>query len=218
MDVSRAALVVIDMQNESQYGIQGMHDAVQAARLLTHACRAAGMPIIYTRQVNREDSIGLPNSEPRNGDGLPVHYRANSRAVEIVPDLTPQPHDIVIDKHRWSGFHGTSLDLVLRDLGIQHLVMAGFVTDGCLLTSVFDAYAHDYQVNLIKDACAATNDGAHKAAILMMANWVYDIEIFSAEQFAKKLDGAEHASWKPSGPDQMQFAGDTLDAVFASLG
>lgn len=218
MDLSHTALVLIDVQKESKYGIDGLEDAVAASRLLIAACREKGIKIIYTRHIGREDAIGLPNNEVLDESGRPVYYRSDSDAKDVIDELAPQPGDIVIDKHRWSGFYETSLDLILRSLQIKHVVMGGFVTDGCLLTSVFDAYARDYQVNLVKDVCAATNAGSHKAAILMMANWVYDLEVFNAAQLASKLKGDPYSSWTSSGPDQMQFTADTLDAVFASLG
>jgi biuret amidohydrolase len=85
------------------------------------------------------------------------------------------------------------------------------------MTTVFDAYARDYQVNLVKDISAATNGGSHKAAVLMMANWVYDIEIADAAVIIKKLQGQPCRSWRSAAPDQMQFTGQTLDEVFASL-
>ena len=218
MDLSRTALLLIDIQKESRYGIEGVEAAVEATRPLIAACRAQALPILYTRQVNRVDGVGLPNGEVLDDGGRPVYYRAGTDAVEIMDAVAPQPGDIVIDKHRWSGFHETPLDLMLRDLGVKHLIMGGFVTDGCLMTSVFDAYARDYQVNLVKDACAATNAGAHKAAILMMANWVYDIEIFNADQLINALEGRPHRSWTSSAPDEMPFDGDSLDSVFERLG
>jgi nicotinamidase-related amidase len=150
--------------------------------------------------------------------GKPLYYRSSSDTMEIIDEIASRPEDIVIDKHRWSGFYETPLDLMLRSLGIKHLIIGGFVTDGCLMTTVFDAYARDYQVNLVKDICAATNSGSHKAAILMMANWVYDIEIFDSAEIVKKLRSQPHRSWRPTAPDQMQFTPDTLNDVFASLG
>jgi nicotinamidase-related amidase len=217
MDLSRTALVLIDVQKESKYGIDGAEEAVAAAVPLIAACRDRGVKVIYTRHISRQDAIGLPNGEVLGNNGQPIYYRSNSDAKDIFDDVAPHSGDIVIDKHRWSGFYGTSLDLLLRSLDIKHIILGGFVTDGCVMTSVFDAYARDYQVNLVKDVCAATNDGSHKAAILMMANWVYDIEIFNAGQLVNKFNGEDSRSWKSTGPDQMQFTADTLEAVFASL-
>jgi biuret amidohydrolase len=218
MELSQTALVLIDMQKESKYGIENIDGAVAATIPLIATCRELGIRILYTRHISRADAVGLPNNEALDETGKPIYYRSGSDTMDIIDEIASRPEDIVIDKHRWSGFYETSLDLMLRSLGIKHLIIGGFVTDGCLMTTVFDAYARDYQVNLVKDICAATNSGSHKAAILMMANWVYDIEIFDAAEIVKKLRGQPHRSWRPTAPDQMQFTPDTLNDVFASLG
>jgi nicotinamidase-related amidase len=217
MASSKAALLLVDMQNESQYGVQGVDDAVAAAERVIAACRTAGVPVVYTRHVNRRDGVGVSRGEVFDGEGLPVYYRAESDAIAIVDPLAPQPQDIVIDKHRWSGFHGTSLDLTLRSLGVHELYVGGFTTDCCVLTSVYDAYAHDYRVNLVPDMCAATNSGSHQAAVLMMTNWVYGIEILTSGELIKKIAGEPHRSWRATAPDQRQFTAETLQETYESL-
>lgn len=218
MDLSRTALILIDMQKESKYGIENVNGAVAATVPLIGECRRLGVRVIYTRHVSRADAIGLPNNEVLDDEGKPVYYRSDSDTMQVIDEVAPRPEDIVIDKHRWSAFYETSLDLVLRGLGVKHLIIGGFVTDGCLMTTVFDGFARDYQVNLVKDVCAATNDGSHKAAILMMANWVYDIEIFDSTEMGKKLRGEPYQSWRSTAPDQLPFTAGTLDGVFAKLG
>jgi nicotinamidase-related amidase len=214
---SQAALLLIDMQNESRYGIEGVDEAVTAAEGVVAACRSAGVPVVYTRHVNRRDGVGVSIDEVFDSEGLPVYYRAETDSIAVLGPLAPQPRDTVIDKHRWSGFHGTSLDLMLRSLGIRELFIGGFTTDCCVLTSVYDAYARDYRVTLVPDMCAATNRGSHHAAVLMMANWVYGIEILTARELAKKIAGEPHRSWRATAPDQKQFTADTLQDTYESL-
>lgn len=214
---SQAALLLIDMQEESRYGIEGVEEAVAATAGVVAACRTAGMPVVYTRHVNRSDGVGVSADDVFDSEGLPVYYRAGSDAIGIVSALEPQPQDVVIDKHRWSGFHGTSLDLVLRSLGTRELFIGGFTTDCCVLTSVYDAFAHDYRVSLVPDMCAATNQGSHRAAVLMMANWVYGIEILTAAEVIKKVAGESHRSWQATAPDQKRFTAETLQDTYESL-
>lgn len=215
---SQAALLLIDMQKESQYGVEGVDEAVAVVERVMAACRTAGVPVVYTRHVNRRDGVGVSESEVFDAEGLPVYYRAETDSVSILDRLEPQPGDVVVDKHRWSGFHGTSLDLVLRGLGVRELFIGGFTTDCCVLTSVHDAYARDYRVNLVPDMCAATNSGSHRAAVLMMANWVYGIEILTSGELVKKVAGEPHRSWRATAPDQKQFTAETLQESYESLG
>jgi len=218
MNCDRTALLLIDMQKESKYGIERVEAAVASAKPLIEQCRYLGIPVIYTRHVSRQDAIGLPNNELLDAEGKPIYYRSDTESMEVIDDIRPSSADIVIDKHRWSAFYETCLDLILRSLDIKRLLIGGFVTDGCLMTTVFDAYARDYTVSLIEDISAATNSGSHKAAVLMMANWVYDIEILSASEAMKKLTNSPYVSWRPIRPDALQFTGATLDEQFASLG
>jgi len=123
----------------------------------------------------------------------------------------------VVDKHRWSAFYDTSLDLYLRNLGIEHVIIGGLVSDGCLMTSVFDAYFRDYQVNLVKDICATTNTGAHMSSMLIMSNWVYNLKVYDTQELIKKLNGEEHRVWEATEPDSLQFTPDNLKETFEKL-
>jgi nicotinamidase-related amidase len=214
---AHAALLLIDMQNESRYGIEGVDDAVAAAAGAIAACRSAGVPVVYTRHVNRRDAVGVSRGEVLDADGVPVYYRSGTEAIEVIDAIAPQSGDVVIDKGRWSGFHATPLDVTLRGLGVDELFVGGFTTDCCVLTSVYDAYALDYRVSLVHDACAATNRGSHQAAALMMANWVYGIEILGSGELAKKVAGEAYRAWRSELPDQRQFTAATLEDVFTSL-
>lgn len=214
---SPTALLLVDMQRESRYGIDDVENVVATAEGVIAACRTAGVPVVYTRHVNRRDGVGMSIGEVFDAEGLPVYYRDGSDAARILGAIEPQPSDVVIDKHRWSGFHGTSLDLVLRSLGVRELFIGGFTTDCCVLTSVYDAYAFDYRVSLVPDMCAASNPGSHQAAILMMANWVYGIEVLTAGQLIKKVAGEAYRSWTATAPDQKQFTAETLEETYRSL-
>ncbi|WP_202077814.1 cysteine hydrolase family protein [Caldalkalibacillus salinus] len=214
MDFSQSALVLIDIQKESKYGVEGLESIAGNAQALIEECRAKDIPVIYTRQINRQDGIGLSYGEPLDDAGAPVFYCTGTDSIEVIDDLKPAKEDIVIDKHRWSAFYQTSLDLMLQSLGVKHLIIGGLVTDGCLMTSVFDGYFRDYQVNLVHDISATTNSGAHMSSILIMANWVYGLKIYSADNLIKHLRGESYWAWESTGPDQLQFTPETMRDVF----
>lgn len=217
LEKNDTALVLIDVQKESEFGIEGVDTVVNHTEQLIAECRKIGIPIIFTRHINQKDMIGLSNKEPLNDEGRPVFYDDGTDAVEIFDQIKPEKGDSVIDKYRWSSFYDTRLDLMLRNMGIKHLIMGGLVTDGCLMTSAFDAYFRDYQVNLIKDMCGATNEGAHMASIMIMANWIYDLAVFDTSEMIKKLNGESYRSWESTYPDQLQFTPETMDQVFNAL-
>ncbi|RVW00136.1 cysteine hydrolase family protein [Rhodococcus xishaensis] len=214
---NNTAMLVIDMQKESKYGIDGMQEAVDAAEQLIDACRSLSIPIIYTRHVGRADGRGLVKNDVLDSEGKPVFYRSDTPDLQVIDQIKPRLDDVVIDKYRWSGFYETPLDLLLRTERIETLIVVGFVTDGCVLTTVFDAFARNYDIVLVKDACAATNSGAHKSAVLTMGNWVYGIEIIDSNEMLKKLEGSPYASWTSSAPDLLAHSSDKLDECYASL-
>ena len=217
MRSEKVSLLLVDMQKESKYGIEGMREAVDAAATLIDTCRSHDITVIYTRHVSRADKRALINNDVLDADGSPVYYRSDTETHEVLDELSPQDRDVVIDKYRWSGFHETSLDLLLRTAGIDTLIIAGFVTDCCVLTTVYDAFARNYNIILVRDACASTSSGAHKSAVLNMANWVYGIEILDARQLVLKLAAKPYRSWTSTAPDQMSFASHRLDEAYAAL-
>ncbi|MEV0948625.1 isochorismatase family cysteine hydrolase [Rhodococcus sp. NPDC049939] len=214
---SHTALLVIDMQKESKYGIEHMQEAVDSAESVIGICRSLSVPVIYTRHVSRVDGAGLINNEILDDSGKPVFYRSDTENLEVIDQLEPRVGEVVIDKYRWSGFHETSLDLILRTQKIETVIVVGFTTDCCVLTTVFDAFSRNYNVVLVKDACAATNSGAHKSAILNMANWTYGIEIIDSKELINKMSGSAYTSWKATAPDLVAYSSKRIDDAYESL-
>jgi nicotinamidase-related amidase len=217
MKRNKTALVLIDLQKESNFGLDGLASVIENADKLIRTCRSLNIPIIYTRQINRVDRVGLSKGEPLNQDGTPYFYASNNDSIEIFDEIKPEQEDIVIDKYRWSAFHETNLDLILKGLDVEELMIGGLVTDGCLMTSVFDAYFRDYEVHLIHDLCATSNEGAHMASIMIMTNWVYNINVYNTENIIKKLNGEPFTSLKPSAPDSYQFTPENMRETFTRL-
>lgn len=217
MEIKETALLLIDLQKESNFGLHHVEEVIAKTNEVIHTCRELNIPIIYTRQINRHDRINLSKGEPIMDDGTPFYYSNSKENHEIFEEIAPQAEDIVIDKYRWSAFYETSLDGVLRSLGIKNLIVGGVVTDGCVMTTVFDAYFRDYHVHLIKDICTTSNEGAHMASLMMMANWVYNLEVYHAEQLINCLQGKAHNHWKCEQPDSLQFTPENMRNIYANL-
>jgi ureidoacrylate peracid hydrolase len=110
--------------------------------------------------------------------------------TDIVPELTPQPSDIVIYKTRFSGFYQTDLDATLKKVGIKYLIVTGVTTSVCVESTVRDAMFRDYLCVLLRD-CMSEPIGHdlprtnHEASLLnaqTVLGWVSD-----SEQFIKAL-------------------------------
>ncbi len=217
MNNNNTALVLIDLQKESNFGLGQMDQVVRNAKRLIDGFREKDIPIIYTRQINRADGIGLSQGEPLNNDGTPYYYNTANESIEILDEIKPQDGDIIIDKYRWSAFHETSLDLTLRSLNVKNVVIGGVVTDGCLLTSVFDAYFKDYNIHLVKDICTASNEGSHMASLMMIANWVYTLKMYDTTNILQRINGEEYDAWESDTVDSLQYTPENMRDVFNKL-
>lgn len=84
------------------------------------------------------------------------HCIEGTDGVRIVPDLDHQPGDITVLKRRYSGFFNTDLDLTLRDMTVDTVIVMGVVTNICVRSTVHDAFFQGYSVIVPQDCCAAT--------------------------------------------------------------
>ncbi len=85
----------------------------------------------------------------------------------------------------------------------------------CVLTTVFDAFALGYKIQLIADACTATTQAAHYSALLIMSNWVYSIELFSCAHYLRLLRGEGFHHYRPAAPDEWAHQPSELSATIA---
>lgn len=217
MNIKETALVLIDMQKENNFELVNLEQSIGNAQRLVEFVREKNIPIIYTRQINRADGVGLSVGDPVKEDGTPIYYASNTQNIEIIDEIRPQPNDIIVDKHRWSAFYETNLDLILKSLGVKHLIIGGWVTDGCLMTTVFDAYFRDYDIHLVKDICTTTNEGAHMSSLLIMANWVYTMKIYDTTNLGKFLKGEPYQVWEAKEPDLLQFSPENLREIYKKI-
>jgi len=106
--------------------------------------------------------------------------------TDIIKELTPHPEDVVVYKHRFSGFYETELDATLKQLGTKYLIVTGCTTSVCVESTIRDAMFRDYSCVLLAD-CAAEPIGCelprsnHEASLLVIQTlfgWVSESAAF----------------------------------------
>jgi len=104
---------------------------------------------------------------------------------ELIKSLKPPDTDGVIDKNRYSVFHGTGLDESLKSRKIDELIITGVMTNCCCETTARDAFVRDYRVFFVSDATATINDELHIASLKNLAFGF--AHVVSAEQLCRYL-------------------------------
>lgn len=154
---ARAALLVVDMINEfckpgGRMVLPGYEALIPHQRALIDAARSAGMPVVFVvdshRKGMRQDREFLKRTP---------HCEEGTWATQVVDEIAPEADDIVVVKHRYSAFYQTDMDLMLRDMKIDQIVVCGVVTNICVRSTVHDAFFRGYDVIVPHDACAATS-------------------------------------------------------------
>ncbi|MBO9550448.1 isochorismatase family cysteine hydrolase [Pseudomonas sp.] len=209
------AILVIDLQQEDSFPLPRLDTVIDNAAALIDGARSRNLPLFYTRHVNDAQGRDLALGEPVDAQGRPTTYRAGTPAIEIIDALAPQAGDVVIDKQRYSAFHGTRLAQTLKGRGIKRLVVIGVLTDVCVMSSLFDAYQHDFQLVLVADACTATTLAAHYSALFILSNWLYGLEIFATEQLLRRWDRQPAASVRSAEPDHLAHEPDAFVQTIA---
>jgi ureidoacrylate peracid hydrolase len=106
--------------------------------------------------------------------------------TDILAELTPEPGDLIVVKHRFSGFFETNLDALLKDLGVTTLVFTGCTTSVCVESTLRDAFFRDYRCLVLADCTAEpighglerSNHDASLFLIQLMFGWVSDSGAF----------------------------------------
>ncbi len=209
LDPARTALLVIDIQNayfdrpprrldvpESQrnewgrwqYFDQRMRKTVlPTVRRLQDAFRRQGRDVLHARiACLTEDGRDRSLSQRRPGFNN-VLLPKDSPASQIAPEVAPAPGEIVVTKTTDSALTGTNLRLVMHNMGIYHVVVAGIFTDQCVSSTVRSLADESFDVVLIEDGCAAISQEIHDHELTVINN-IY-CQVMSADDLLGILGG-----------------------------
>jgi nicotinamidase-related amidase len=199
LDLARSAFIIIDMQREflepGGFGaalgndVTRLQAAVGPCRAMLAAARAAGILVIHTREGHRPDLSDAPRLKVDRGDpamriGAPgpmgrILVRGEP-GHDIIAALYPRADEPVIDKPGKGAFYQTDLDLMLRNRGIETLLVGGVTTEVCVNTTVREANDRGYRCVVLADCCASYFPDFHAAGLAMIKaqggifGWVSD--------------------------------------------
>jgi nicotinamidase-related amidase len=121
-------------------------------------CRSLAVPVIFACDSFLQDDFIF------NGRMKP-HAIRGTNGTKPIPDLNPQPSDIILEKRRFSAFFKTDLDQTLRTLHVDTVAVGGINTHFCVLATAFDAVCHDFTTIILEDMSAAYKREIHQAFV-----------------------------------------------------
>jgi nicotinamidase-related amidase len=176
-------------------------DGIAAIRKLLSAARGRGLPVIYTTGTRRPDNWDAGSWAWKNPRTL-ERPRAEGSGLDgntIVPDIAPQPEDIVIAKQKPSAFFGTPLQSFLVQLGADSVIVTGTTTSGCVRATVVDAFSSNYRATVVEEGCFDRSQASHALSLCdMHAKYADVVKLEEALAYVRSLPEGLFDGVKPA--------------------
>ena len=170
----RAALIVIDIQQSTFVekdvrSIAHMADYAERmarSRAVIDTARKTGIPVVFIQEIHRADLVDFGRELDGDED---IHCLDDNPETDIAREVLDLcPGDYLIQKGRYSAFYGTDLEILLRGLKVDTLILTGGLTDVCVHYTFVDAHQGDYFCRVIDECVAGSSIEAHNAALRAM--------------------------------------------------
>ena len=177
LDAKRCALIIQDLQNDviiegGAFADSGApahaksQNIVENVKRLADAARSAGTPVIHIHYIVEEGAPGLKQNAPLfvgvKGANALVRGTWGAAPVE---GLEPQPGDHIVEKMRMNGFYDTRLDILLRGLGVDTIVITGAWTNMSIEHTARHGADAGYEVVVVSDGTSTTGEEWQRAAL-----------------------------------------------------
>ncbi|WZL72162.1 cysteine hydrolase family protein [Clostridiaceae bacterium 35-E11] len=207
LDPKKTAMLIVDMQNEfvsRDYGEAVMfkemgewerwipfHDrlddiVIPNTKRLISKFRENGMEVTYGRiaclKKDGSDRSEVQKSEGWNGMLIPV----DSYGAQMVKELEPLGDEIVVNKTTDSVVNGTNYTRLIKNMGIETIIVTGIVTDQCVASTVRDLADAGFKIIVAEDCCASATDELHYAELKIM-NIIY-CNVMSTDEIIELID------------------------------
>jgi nicotinamidase-related amidase len=169
--IGNPVLLVIDVQKDGlmpagSTGIPlmpGFASVVERSARVLAAARRGNVPAIFFLEEHRASGIDIG----RELDGAEsMHCVEGAAGTALVDELTPSgDREFFVKKRRYSCFIGTELDILLRALRAETLIIVGCLTDVCVHYTAADAHQRDYVIRVLPDCVLGSSESAHRASL-----------------------------------------------------
>lgn len=158
------ALIVVDMLNRYEHDdadslMESVRDALPSIRQLIDQARRAGVLTVYVNDNHGDWTLGAADL---------CQWALEGPHADLVEPIIPPERTPFLVKARHSAFYETQLEYLLRQEGIERLLLAGQVTEQCILHSALDAYVRHFELVVVRKALAHIHEDLATAALRMM--------------------------------------------------
>ncbi|MDG4674885.1 cysteine hydrolase [Shinella sp. 838] len=192
----KAALIVIDIQKstfapipDDKRSIAHMPDyadRMARTKIAINRAREVGIPVIFIQEIHRADLVDMGRETDGDED---IHCLDSNPLTALAEDeLGIRPDDYKIQKRRYSAFYGTDLEILLRGLKVDTLLLTGGLTDVCVHYTFVDGHQGDYFCRVIEDCVAGSSLAAHQASVKAM-EYLQHGAIRSLDEVLTAMDG-----------------------------
>ncbi|QPC86342.1 isochorismatase family protein [Mesorhizobium sp. NBSH29] len=170
----KSALIVIDIQQSTFVkkevrSIDHMPDYAERmarTRTVIDKAREVGIPVIFIQEIHRANLIDFGRELDGDED---VHCLDSNPETEVAKEVLGfRKDDYLIQKRRYSAFYGTDLEILLKGLKAETLILTGGLTDVCVHYTYADAHQGDYFCRVIEDCVGGSSLEAHNASLRAM--------------------------------------------------
>nr|WP_299616061.1 cysteine hydrolase [uncultured Tateyamaria sp.] len=155
-----------DSEVRSIDNMAGYNGRMVAARGLVDAAHDTGVPVIFIQEIHRPDLVDFGRELDGDED---VHCLADDPRTAIAKEeMGFRQGDYEVPKRRYSAFFETDLEILLRGLKVDNLILCGGRTDVCVHYTFVDAHQSDYFCRVVEDRVAGSSVEAHTAAMKAM--------------------------------------------------
>lgn len=178
----RPAVIVIDMAKDFVYGSLRSERAlsiVPRLKKLIGEARRLGVPVVYVNDAH------LPSDPEIRLWG--EHAMRGSEGSRVIDELAPEKGDYVLEKRTYSAFYETGLDLLLRSLGVDTVILTGIHTNICVRHTAADAFFRGYKIVVPSDAVEAFTEREHLEGLEYLKR-IYGAEITTVDSLIERLE------------------------------
>ena len=198
MLVGKTVLIVVDIQKSAFMDVKagipvmpGYRENMERARKVVDAAHDSGTPVIFFQEIHRRDLIDYGRELDGSED---IHCLEGEPGTPVAAEeMDKRPGDYFIHKRRYSCFFGTELEILLKGLKAETLILIGGMTDVCVHYTFVDGHQHDYYCRVVGDSVGGTSPEAHQASLNAM-EYLQEGAVISTDDIVAAIQGHRKAA------------------------